>query len=184
MVTVVCITCMGCNSNQANTDGVETTANKYIKGLTAGDIYVPLQEKGFKIDKQFAPDAFFVNCTLTNSENSSVVRVAADSPEKVIEIRASLTDYSATNTNKLASDFLGFIATASYVGSNPDSARQWVVENISHNATTEIGGVTFQIAANAKAIRTLTMTAKYYSYAPYYLLASDLYRAFWSHRTS
>lgn len=157
---MVLLACICCNSNQNNSQGVEFTNSKYIKGLTAGDIYVPLQDKGFKIDKQFAPDAFFVNCSLTNSDNSSQVRVAADSPEKVIEVKASFTDFSGTNPNKQASDFLGFIATASYEGANPDNARMWVVENISHNATTEIGGVIFQIAANAKAMRTLTMTAK------------------------
>lgn len=153
----------GTSSNSSNasasSSGNEPEA-KYIKGLTTGEIYVPLEEKGFTIDKQFEGEDFFVNCTLTNSETSAVLRLAGKGPSEVIEVKASFTDFSADNTDRLAAQFLGFIATAQYEGADSQKARQWVVDNISKNSTTEIGGVTFEIAANTKTMRTLTMWVK------------------------
>lgn len=163
-----CLLITSCSDNSTNNRSSSTSSNsnekepeaKYIKGLTTGDIYVPLKEKGFKIDKQFEADAFFVNCSLTNSATSAVLRLAANGPSKVLEVKASFTDFSADNTDRLAAQFLGFIATAQYEGADSEKARQWVIDNISKNSTTEIGGVTFQIAANIKTMRTLTMWVK------------------------
>jgi hypothetical protein len=163
----ICIGIISCgdtstssNSDRSINSSEKEPAVKYINGLTTGDIYVPLEEKGFKIDKQFAGEDFFINCSLTNSSTSAELRIASKGTDKVIEVKASFTDFSADNTNRLAAEFLGFIATATYEGADPNKARKWVEDNISKNATTEISGVTFEIAANFKTIRTLTMWVK------------------------
>jgi hypothetical protein len=161
----ICSITVSCGDNSTKSDSGESTNTsesepKYINGLTPAAIYVPLEEKGFKIDKQFAGEDFFVNCSLTNSATSAVLRIASMGNTKVVEVKASFTDFSAEETDRLAAQFLGFIATAPYEGSDSDKARQWGVDNISKNATTEIGGVTFEIAANVKTMRTLTMWIK------------------------
>ena len=45
-----------------------------------------------------------------------------------------------------------------FVDTNPEQARKWVEENITHNSKTEINGVSFEIFANSKNLRTLVLT--------------------------
>ena len=135
-----------------------TSEEKYLKGISAASLYEPLKQKGFKIDKQIGGDAIFVDCDRSFSGFTEHVRIAGDEPSKIIEIKASYTNYSAGKTNNLATEFLGFIATLPYDNANPEQAKKWVQENISKNSKTDIGGVTFEIIANSKNIRTLLLT--------------------------
>lgn len=148
------------NSQKSATSADLTVAsdNKYIKSISAASLYGPLQQKGFKIDKQIGSDAIFVECDRNSSDFIEHVRIAGDEPEKIVEIRASYTNYSKGETNKLATDFLSFIATLPYENANPEQAKKWVQENISKNSKTEIAGATFEIFANSKNVRTLLIT--------------------------
>lgn len=162
---------LSCSNNEGSTldkNKTESTASptekvpepKYIKGIVAANFYDPLESKGFTVDKQYGGDAFFVNCTRNTSESMEVLRVAGDGPSQIIEVKATYTSLSGDNPNKQAAQFLGFISSAPYDNSNPEQARKWVEDNIAKNAKTEIGGVSFEIAANVKNMRTLTITVK------------------------
>jgi len=131
-----------------------------IKGISAASLYEPLRQKGFSIDKQLGPDAIFIDCDKSSSEATEHLRIAGNEPEKIIEIRASYTNYTSGNANELAKPFLGFIATLPYEGSTPEKAREWLDQNISKNSKTTINGVDFEIVANLKNIRTLLITPK------------------------
>jgi hypothetical protein len=147
------------NSQKADKSKEQTDKKEsYINNISAASLYDPLQKKGFKIDKQIGSDAIFVDCDRSTSGFSEHARIAGDDPDKILEIRASYTNYSAGKTNDLAKPFLGFVATLPYENSDPAKAREWVEKNISKNSKTEINGVSFEIFGNIKNIRTLLIT--------------------------
>jgi hypothetical protein len=78
------------------------------------------------------------------------------------EIYATCTLYendADNNINEIAKIFLGYMATLNYTNSNPQKAKQWVCQHISHNhAKTTIGGVNFQINAPSNMVRSLSIS--------------------------
>lgn len=133
-------------------------ASIYINDISAASLYNPLEKKGFKIDKQTGSDGIFVDCDRSLPELNEHVRIAGDAFDKIVEIRASYTNQSSGDTNELAIRFLAFIATLPYTNSNPEQAKNWVVENISKDSKIEINGVSFEMFANSNNLRTLLIT--------------------------
>ena len=157
VLIVLTFSFLSCSSNDKS-EKTETPIQQYIKNISAASLYDPLQQKGFKVDKQIGGDAIFVDCDKTTSASNEHVRIAGDEPSKIVEIRASYSNYSKGKTNELAKPFLGFIATLPYENSDPEQAKKWVEENISKNSTTNINGVTFEIIGTSKNLRTLLIT--------------------------
>ena len=66
-------------------------------------------------------------------------------------------NYSSADTNDKSKDFLGYVASIPYEGSKPAEAREWLKNNIHHNASITIGNVRFEIVANAPRARILNV---------------------------
>ncbi|GEM_PF-6245214 len=99
-----------------------------------------------------------MDCDRSTPELNEHLRIAGDAPDKILEIRASYTNFTNNKTDKLSKPFLGFIATLPYTNSNPEQAKKWVEDNISKNAKVDINGMTFEIFANKEKLRTLVIT--------------------------
>lgn len=140
--------------------GSNEQTNLSFKGITAATIYESLKSRGFSVDKQFGSDAFYVNCSRADANTSEEVRIYGFSPSELNEIKATFTKYNGKNIDEEASFLLGFISTIPYEGSQPDSAKNWVIQNISKNgSTTQIGVATIEVYAKEKT-RTIRISIK------------------------
>ena len=129
----------------------------YINDLYAAAVYKGFEGIGFKLTKKLSEG--FVFCDLKTTDQVCEVRIALDgAPDKIVEIRGAFTYYGNGNTNKYASQFLGYLATIGYENNMASEARQWVEDNISKNAKKDFNGVTFQIFANSPRVRTLLIS--------------------------
>ncbi len=126
-----------------------------IPGLVAVDVHGNLTSKGFDLDKEIGTEGCFYHCTKKEESGVYYVRIYGRTPEAIEEVKASFTNYTNENTVELSKDFLGYISTLSYDNADPEKAKEWVIKNIGKNAKTEIGGVKFEIIANAPKMRTL-----------------------------
>jgi hypothetical protein len=126
-----------------------------IPGIGSGDIYENLINRGYKLTKEFGSDFCFFYCEKTTSEGTYYVRIGGRTPSQIEEIKASFTNYSNVNTNSLAKDFLGLMATVPYNNASPDAAKEWIINNINKTSSTEFGGVKFEMYANTSKVRIL-----------------------------
>ena len=132
----------------------EVNSLKVIPGLAPVDIHLNLENMGFTIDKNIGVDGCFYNCTKTKLECDFHCRVYGENPSSVEEIKASYMSYTGESVGESAKTFLGYIATMPYDNSNPQQAKKWVLDHINKDATTNIGGVNYEMFAR-KNIRTL-----------------------------
>lgn len=76
------------------------------------------------------------------------VRLASPTPSRVLSIEVQVTDVLSNpsgNINKIGAFVLGWAASVSYVGADPDEAAGTVIHNIGGSGYFEISGVRFEI---------------------------------------
>lgn len=126
-----------------------------LPGLTQADVKLNLEDRGFTCseldsDEQGGVTYYFRDCI----KESETVRLAISTLSRSIvvvdTIEASATFFDGQGDDQLAADFLGFMATMPYEGSEPEQARTWVGETISKVDTgreeiAEFGGVKMRL---------------------------------------
>lgn len=117
---------------------------KYIPGITAADVSVALEKKGFT--KMVGSDKNWIY-NLQNDDYTINVFISGDSPEKIIQVKATFIFFTQKPVQKIAKDFLTPVITLPYKGSNPTYARLWFDKNINGESNEMIGGVKFMISA-------------------------------------
>lgn len=132
---------------------------KTIPGIVASDVHLSLKERGFVIQRIWGEDGdLMYSCTDDRRGNT---RYQADAigkaGQELTSVRATVTS-TPSEANVQGADFLGYIASLPYEGSLPNKASAWVESNIGRNATTEIGGVRFELSAISSTGRMLTIT--------------------------
>jgi hypothetical protein len=142
------------NGNQIDVAEKKVNSLEVIPGLVPVDIHLNLENMGFTIDKEIGVNGCFYNCTKTKVECDFHCRVYGKNPSSVEEIKASYMSYTGESVGESAKTFLGYIATMPYDNSNPLKAKKWVLDHINKDATTNIGGVNYEMFAR-KNIRTL-----------------------------
>ncbi len=131
-----------------------------IPGLTAADVYINFENRGFSVDKQIKHDHTSIICELNQSETNYKVAIDGCTPEELVEITALAIDYSGNNQQEIM-DFFGFTATLQYKGAEPENAKKWVIENFNRNGShTTISGVTFKINFKNTKSRVLTLSTR------------------------
>lgn len=139
-----------------NTETAQT--DKFISGLAPVDVYLSLEKEGF-----------------TTTTNSSEYGNSWTSKQSIYGIDYTVETYS-TNSNNVISvrataiidltqkkieatqQFLRYISSLPYDGSNPQEAGKWLVDNFNTDkATTTIGGAKFTLSAPSVALRMLTI---------------------------
>lgn len=138
-----------------------------IPGLTAVDVHGNFTNKGFKLTTEHRPAFSFEggsypeetvwSCTEETSAHQTLVEVFGASPTQITSVSVTYSNYSRGSTNQGCKDVFGNVASIHYHGSQPKIARVWVKKNIGKNAKRTIGGVNFELFANAPRSRMLVI---------------------------
>lgn len=133
--------------------------SKSFKGIYAVDVYGNLESKGFSVEKlrdsTLGLSAWY--CSMTQGNTVYKVDASGESETKVSNVRATITG-DINSIDSKAAEFLGFVASLPYEGSSPNRARAWVESNIGRSASTEIGGVRFELKTIGNTGRLLLIT--------------------------
>ncbi|WHI52414.1 hypothetical protein P3339_06430 [Microbulbifer sp. MLAF003] len=143
-----------------------------IPELMPVDVYQSLTALGFskkgpKKSGSSIPEAFAFyswELAMTEGTDSYNVEIFSDSGSDVYKIDATLMQQIALKPNKASPEmleFLSYMCTLPYGGSNIETAKSWLEKNININeATTDIGGVSFTVYSPSGALRMLTIEKK------------------------
>lgn len=126
---------------------------KKIPGLMPVDVYLNYTDKGFtKTGPRFLNYSVEWQLQDQKFDHELSVRINGPDTSSVRMIEGTCLNSGTRSTEELARDFLGYVATAPYEGSDPAAARAWVLENISNlGAKTTIGGVHFSIQGGERS---------------------------------
>lgn len=122
-----------------------------IPGLQPTDVYLNFTNKGFSLTKNLQREQCAWFCTEETLGHSSTVTVYGNGPTDVTLCRGMYVKNGTNGLDREAAEFLGYLASITYDGSQPADARAWVVNNIGKNATMTIGGVSFELIASPSA---------------------------------
>jgi hypothetical protein len=137
-------------------------AEAQIPGIVPADIYLPLEERGFKAKKIHSKElGFTVVSTATFQSAEHNVTTSGKNTSSVKSISLTTMVQPGKDVAPIALQIFGYIATLPYEGSDPKAAKKWVEENISNEgASTVIGGVKFEVIKAGPLIRFMTISAE------------------------
>ena len=134
-------------------DGTSTTAQQRptIPGLTATDVTVNLEERGFECDgPDDGPVYMTWTCRLGHELGEYMVTTYGHSSTELVLIEADAVTY-AGNPTALARPVLGFVATLPYEGSFPQAARRWVEQRLGKKGRRYFGSVLYEVSGNERS---------------------------------
>ncbi len=128
-----------------------------IPGISAVDVYGNLKDIGFVCDwpTSYGGEVFWV-CEDNTTEYSYIVEIVGETPSKITSIQATVLNYSSKSTKIIAKDFLWYVASVKYDGSNQVWAKNWVIANTLNKINKVFGTVRYTIAWNDRS-RMLTI---------------------------
>lgn len=95
------------------------------------DVYGNLEDRSFECDGPSTGEQFVLwTCELSDVGAEYYAEIYGDSATGIRLVDGSVTSYVPTETDALAADFLGFLASLPYEGSQPERAREWVEGNV------------------------------------------------------
>lgn len=149
-------------TSDSPTSSPATTASNIIPGLAPVDVYLNLTNKGFTKDgPRPVGDQVYWKISETTADHSFILEIYGPNASTVSTVTASALNFSTADTDTMARDFLGYIATIPYDKSQPGTARDWIKANVSRDASTNFGGVQFEIfAERSPKARMLTIGRK------------------------
>ena len=120
-----------------------------IPGLFPVDVYGNLENQGFTCEgpDPIGDDEVWWNCERQESMSDYTVEIWGPDASSVRLVEATVLSFDPSATNELAADFLGYVATVPYEGSNPEEAKLWVEDNAdaTRRVSTEISGVSYTL---------------------------------------
>lgn len=132
-----------------------------ITGVTPAYLQVMLEEQNFECEVVYAPtdtDPYYKwECRREDSSKSLLLEIWSTSFGFINLVRTRIIQYGTPEDN-VAINYLGFIATLPYDGSNPQQAREWIEETLptltgdGDVRETTIGGVRFSLYGNDQNI--------------------------------
>lgn len=132
-------------------------ASKFIPGITAADVKLNFTDRGFTCDgprmtnDEDLGSFVLYSCELKTDEYELLVEFDGESVTDVLSVQGTVLNFSNRTLEDVASEFIGYVATLPYEGSNPEEARAWAQQNIGVKAETEIGGVKFDSAGTERS---------------------------------
>lgn len=131
---------------------------KALPGLSPVDVYVSLENRGFEVKKEFSEHYASWTCVQKWPSLELTAEVIGPNADEVGVVRAMVMADGVTKTAAAGSDFVAFVASAPYEGSDPQTAHDWVIANFDQDsATTQIGGAHFTLRAPSAVYRMLTI---------------------------
>jgi len=140
-----------------------SSAPEFITGLTAADVKLNLERRGFHCDGPVAL-ATLQSWTCKSSQGTDiefVVEVQGKDSTRIRSVDATVLQYNAQPSDAIAAEFLGFIATLPYENAEPARARDWVRSNIAKSGSElTIASARFELTrANTGRAHILDMIA-------------------------
>lgn len=134
----------------------ENEKARNIPGIMPVDVYLSLEKKGFSTEKDLGGSLKEWKSVQTSGQMIYQANTWGHTASSVHTIFGSVLFPKPDGLGTMGGDFLGFLASIQYDGSDPAKARDWVIQNIDQShASTIIGDVIFEIGAPNKDSRTL-----------------------------
>lgn len=134
--------------------------SKAIPGANPVNIYLDLEKKGYKIDKQYSKEyGNLWSCTLKDYAVDYNVQIFSNDVTTIesVKVTASLTGNEQKNTEVLK-PFISYIATMPYEGQDVGKVKKWLNENFNNDgASIVIGAAKFTIYGKTPFVRLLTI---------------------------
>jgi outer membrane biosynthesis protein TonB len=123
-----------------------------IPGLTPQDIYLNLENRGFKCSEPelMGPeDEVRWTCERQEAQGEYSVEIRSKDANSVRLLKAKVVSNDPARADALAQDFLGYVARVPYEGAQPEEAKGWVERNVGSKASAGFGGVSYTLGAKA-----------------------------------
>jgi hypothetical protein len=124
-------------------------ASKNIPGLTPQDVYVNLENRGFKCSEpelMGADNEVRWTCEKQEAQGEYLVEIYSKDANSVRLVEAWVISHDdPARADALAQDFLGYVARAPYEGAQPQEAKAWVEQHVGSKASAEFGGVSYTL---------------------------------------
>jgi hypothetical protein len=127
-------------------------ASRNIPGLTPQDVYLNLENRGFKCSEPelMGPgNEVRWTCEKQKTHGEYSVEINSSDANSVRLIEAWVISNEPARADALAQDFLGYVAGAPYEGAQPEEAKAWVEQNVGSKVSAEFGGVSYTLGGKA-----------------------------------
>lgn len=153
-IVLILVSCGGKSSVKINGFDIKT-----IPGADAGSIHTNFTDKGFTLDKNIGSEMSTWKCTKTSPEYEMSVMITGQGTDEITSVSATVLNYGESSISRIAEDFLGFVATMKYDGSDPETAKSWVVMHVGIGGSTTIGPVKLELTPGTERSIILRITA-------------------------
>jgi hypothetical protein len=123
-----------------------------IPGLTPQDVYLNLENKGFKCSEPKLmghQNEVRWTCEKQEAQGEYLVKIDSSDANSVRLVKARVISHDPARADALAQDFLGYVARVPYEGAQPEEAKAWVEQNVGSKVSAEFGGVSYTLGAKA-----------------------------------
>jgi hypothetical protein len=123
-------------------------APRNIPGLTPQDVYLNLENRGFKCSEPelMGPEnEVRWTCEKQEAQGEYSVEINSKDANSVRFVEARVISYEPARADALAKDFLAYVATIPYEGAQPHEAKAWVEQNVGSKVSAEFGGVSYTL---------------------------------------
>jgi hypothetical protein len=127
-------------------------APRNIPGLTPQDVYLDLENRGFKCSEpELIGPGNEVRWTCKKQEDQGEYFVVINSSDanSVRLVEARVISHDPARADALAKDFLGYVARTPYEGAQPEEAKAWVEQHVGSKVSAEFGGVSYTLGGKA-----------------------------------
>jgi hypothetical protein len=127
-------------------------APRNIPGLTPQDVYLNLENRGFKCSEpklMGSQNEVRWTCEKQVSQGEYLVEINSSDANSVRLIEAWVISHDPAHADALAQDFLGYVAEIPYEGAKPEEAKAWVEQNVGSKVSAEFGGVSYTLGGKA-----------------------------------
>ena len=127
-------------------------APRNIPGLTPQDVYLNLENKGFKCSEPKLmghQNEVRWTCEKQEAQGEYLIKIDSSDANSVRLVKARVISQDPARADALAQDFLGYVARVPYEGAQPEEAKAWVEQNVGSKVSAEFGGVSYTLGAKA-----------------------------------
>jgi hypothetical protein len=127
-------------------------APRNIPGLTPQDVYLNLENRGFKCSEPELmghQNEVRWTCEKQETHGEYSVEINSSDANSVRLIEAWVISNEPARADALAQDFLGYVARTPYEGAKPEEAKAWVEQNVGSKVSAEFGGVSYTLGGKA-----------------------------------
>lgn len=132
-----------------------------IKGLTHADLSVNLERRGFKCSATQGQTMRVYRCEASEAGGlvHYDVQYMGANAQNISQITAAVLQYGVAPNDRIAAEFLGYIASIPYDGARPADTRRWAETNVGNDAETIVASARFEMRQGNPRARSLVIAA-------------------------